>query len=189
MNSPIYTDSPDVREIARAAFPSYSGRTFKVAAFSPKRLDSHWDGGSRDYFVLIGLASRKAMEVPQNGTAFDGGALMLSALPEGAALVKHTIFCGKDLGITVYVNPSNLAPLLPPAVELTRAEKITLIITRSLKSFAREEEALRFISKQEFIDARNSLAAKGLLDKRGAITNEGRNAIGSLSVYDPSLRN
>ena len=117
--------------MALAAFPSYAGKKFGVAPFPShgKDLTSNWSGGSRDYFALISLSTLQTLPIPQNGTPFDGkgsGGLVLSALPEGAALVEHTIFSGKDLGVTVYVNSADLAPLLPSPMELTWGEKVVL---------------------------------------------------------------
>lgn len=108
------TFAPEVKQIARAAFPDYTGRKFRVEALAgAKRLDSYWSGGSRNYFVLLSLATMRQVALPQNGTPFDAvGTLELRELPINCALVEHCYFCGKDLGITVYARPENLTPLL-----------------------------------------------------------------------------
>jgi hypothetical protein len=180
----IYSTDPTVKRAALAAFPSYNGRSFAVDSFPAHgmALNSAWFEGSRDSFTLINLSTLARMEIPQNGTPFDGGALKLSTLPEGAAVVKHTVFCGKDLGLTVFVNPADLAPMLPPAVDLTWAEKVVLVATKGLKAFARYQSALdeTGITPDEYRIAREGLAAKRLLNAAGAITGEGRNVASTL---------
>ena len=50
-------------------------------------------------------------------------------------MVEHTIFCGKDHGLTFYVHPDSAAKLLPSeSVELTPNQKLVLNATASLKS-------------------------------------------------------
>ena len=34
-------------------------------------------------------------------------------LPSGVICVEHSIFCGKDVGIRIHVNPENLVSMLP----------------------------------------------------------------------------
>lgn len=187
----IYTDTPEVRRIALAAFPSYTGRKFAVESFSgPMRLDSNWEGGSRSYFVVLDLASLRHAVIPENGTPFSNGGQIerISELPLNFAVVEHCIFCGKDLGIRIYVREENLTKMLPPAVELTRDQKIVLVATRSLKSFARFDEANSYtgISKAAWDQAKAELIARDLLKSSGAITDAGRNAAGDTQLY--SLR-
>lgn len=106
--------APEVVEVARRAFPDYRGRKFRVAPFDrPRDLISGWDGGTRSQYRVVPLvagSSAGSFEVPENGTfplQNDGRKCMLSELPEGLALVQHTIFCGHDIGIIVYVSPAN----------------------------------------------------------------------------------
>lgn len=105
--------APEVVEVALRAFPDYHGRKFRVKPFSgPMTLISGWDGGSKDEYRVVPLVSsaRGSVDVPTNGTfpTQNGGrTCMLSDLPEGFALVRHTYFCGRDIGCTVFVNPAN----------------------------------------------------------------------------------
>ena len=105
--------APEVIEVAKRAFPNYTGRKYSLEVFKgPKRLDSCWDGGSRDTYKVIPLTKSTTgmFKVPENGTPFsnDGIICELSDLPEGLALVCHCIFCGRDIGLTVYVNANNM---------------------------------------------------------------------------------
>jgi len=185
----IYSKDPEVIRIAKAAFPSYNGKTFCVSEFTgPMRLDSSWEGGSRSYFVVLDLASLRSITIPENGTPFSNGGKIerISELPVNAAVIEHCLFCGKDLGIRIYVRPENMAKMLPaPTVELTRDQQIVLVATRSLKSFARFDEASSYtaISRVAYDQAKAELIAKGLLKSNGAITDDGRNLAGDKSLW------
>lgn len=80
---------------------------------------------------------------------------------------------------TLYVHPDAMVKMLPePATDLTALEKAVLFVTRSLKSFARKEEADSYgISGRDYDSAKKSLIEKGLLKKNGSITPNGKNAI------------
>lgn len=186
-----FTKSPEVLQIARAAFPDYNGSKFAICDFTgPMRLDSNWEGGSRDYYVVLDLATMRHAVIPENGTPFSNGGKIerISELPLNWAVVEHTYFCGKDLGIRIYVRPENLAKWLPApsaTTELTRDQLIVLVATRSLKSFARFDEAHADtgISRLNYDQAKAELIAKGLLKSNGAITDEGRNIAGDKQLY------
>jgi hypothetical protein len=72
------------------------------------RLENYWDGGTRSYYVAVRI---------NDGAVSDFGTdnpFMASAhaevdLPAGVILVEHTIFCGRDAGITVWGRPDALA--------------------------------------------------------------------------------
>jgi hypothetical protein len=109
-------------------------------------------------------------------------------LPPGYVVVSHQILSGKDLGLTFAVNPKESFKLLPkPTEELTRAQKIVLAATLGLKSSYGGIKDLRFheshektgISREEYDQAKQSLINKGLLNSAGAITPQGKNAIGN----------
>ena len=107
--------APEVIEVALRAFPEYKGRKIRVAPFNgPMHLTSGWDGGSKDWYFVVPLVAGHGKEVlftvPDNGTfptQNNGARCMLSDLPEGMALVKHSVCCGVDVGLTVYVNAAN----------------------------------------------------------------------------------
>lgn len=186
----IHTQAPEVRELAAIAFPGYRGKSYKVTAHQGNmRLDSCWSGGSRDYYVLVDMATKRTIPIPENGTPFSNGGQIftLENLPENIALVEHTIFCGKDIGITVYVHPDNLNRFaLPAPIELTHAQKIVLAFTRERKSSYngrnRQEMAADEVGlpKLEWEQAKAELIALGHLKSNGSITDSGRNAIGDV---------
>jgi len=185
----VYLDpTADVKELATMAFPSYRGRTFKlVADGDPVSVVSYWAGGSRDSYVAIDLATGRALPIPQNGTPFDGGPIRPDgvAVPPGYAIVKHSVFCGKDVGITFYVHPSAAARFLPAPVDITDDARLVLNYTAQLVISCGGETNIRFreaardkgITRQQWDDAQQALKTRGMLNKAGAITNAGRNAI------------
>jgi hypothetical protein len=113
-------------------------------------------------------------------------------MPDGCALVEHSIFCGKDSGITIVVRTANAPRLLPPADngKLTRDQEIVLVATSTYKasyggvSNFRFREATRQtgITESAWNSAKTSLIDSKHLNKRGAITPKGRNAADSSDV-------
>ncbi len=127
-----------IRPIARAAFPDYTGTKARIRVFAgPMRVNSYWDSGSRDYFTLVQLADVRSLGLPTSHPCFDRrpngqpmGILKLRKLPLGVVLVEHSIFCGRDMGITVHVRPDDPNRLaLPDAPQLTDDERIVLKAT------------------------------------------------------------
>ena len=186
--STIYTNDSTVEKIGRAAYPEYTGRKFRVQVVDhPINVKSYWDGGSRSFYRFIKLADVSSVfEVPAQ-SMFDRqieGAEAVSLVP-GLACVRHSYFCGKDMGIEIMVHPDNAPRLLPEPVELTEDEKIVLKYTKGYKacyagrSNNRLYEAQHYtnITEERWEVAKASCIQKGLLNKAGAITNAGRNAV------------
>jgi hypothetical protein len=186
----MYLDKLDstTQAIVNAAFPSYNGRKFRMEiANHPLNVKSYWDGGSRDYFTFVNLATRETASMPAQ-SAFDpqiAGADAVN-LPAGFVCVEHSIFCGKDGGITIHVQPDNAPLLLPaPESELSENQKIVLLYTRCRKSSYAGIYDYRFydanrtkgISRQNWDSAKAALIASGHLNKAGAITVKGKNAV------------
>ena len=117
MNQPIKVSVTDplIRKLLQVTFPQYRGRKIKIVPQTyPLNCKSYWDGGSRDYFAFVRLDTFQSAAMPAQ-SAYDRdikGADSIM-LPAGVACVEHSIFCGKDVGITIHVNPSNLVSLLP----------------------------------------------------------------------------
>ena len=195
-----YVSNPDdtIRKIISQTFPGYRGRSIKLSTDIPSRLDSYWDGGSRDSYCFYSLDENKSLSVHSNHPYFESGQpSVLKRLPDRIVLVKHCIFCGKDLGITIYANESDLTPMLPKAAdsELSRDEQIVLIATRSLKNSYGGRSDIRFeesryhtrIDRERWFIASDSLKAKGYLKSNGAITPEGRNALSQAGLERKDL--
>lgn len=183
-----YIEKPDgkIREIVGTAFPDYKGRKFSISTVVPNRIDSFWDGGSRTYYVFYELATGKAFNVHSNHPMFErGNPNYIEKLPRGILLIAHKIFCGKDMGITIYANSEDLAPMLPAPMEIDDQMKVVLKYTKTFKNTYGGRKHIRFheahcetgISRVGWLEAKERCIAKGLLAKNGSITPSGRNAI------------
>lgn len=196
MAQTIYIDRPDdfLRRIAFATFPDYTGRKLKLSVSdAPVNCASYWEGGSRSYFRFLNLSTLAVSDEVPAQSAFDTPVRGLDSvqLPPGFACIEHSIFCGKDTGLTVHIRPENAARLLPAKQEVSRQERIVLTATRSFKNSYAGQSNYRFqeanretgITAQEWETAKVSLSSKGLLDARGAITATGKNACGTEQLY------
>ena len=185
----MHTQHPEVIEMARCAFPAYTGRSFAIQPFAGEMATrSCWDGGSRDYWCLLNLATRKTWHVPENGTPFVNGgkSFKVGRLPANIALAHRRIFRGRDIGITLYLNPANIrADMIPAKPVMEWAESVVLAATRSLKSSYAGIKNYRFhearsetgITETEWNAAKEACIRKGWLNRAGAITDDGRNVI------------
>lgn len=172
--------------ILRLAFPGYSGRKFKVESSADVTLHSDsWEGGSKVSYRLIDLETGEVRGVTRefgNPYTNPSGQVPTVALRPGLAVVAHSIFCGKDTGLTAYLHPDNFVAMLPPAIEMSADERRALDIIGSYKGGHHRAEAWRGLPGR--YEAANpliqSLAAKRLvtINRAGAvaITTEGRNA-------------
>ena len=174
----------------------YKGRKFKaVVTDQPVTLsNTYWSGGTRSTYSLINLDTghrTKAAGPELNPPQFGGAPEPMQAeIPPNHAIVEHSMFCGKDMGLTIYIRPDNAADLLPAPVELTDAERCVLEFTRSRKSSYAGQNRFQMhqseshwrdydpFSLEDWTAAQDSLKDRKLLNKAGAITPAGRNAIG-----------
>jgi len=175
-----------VSRILSIAGMSYRGTQVEVNEFKGTRLDSAWCDGSRTTLAIVNYATGKAAPVPENGTMFCPSIGELTSLPDNCLVVKHRIFRGKDMGIELLVPASFLAKLLPDTPTLTPEQMVVLYATRSLKSSYGGIPNYRFhqaheetgITKEQWEQAKGELIDARLLNKAGAITPSGRNAVG-----------
>src|SRR5205085_4155270 len=99
---------------------NYTGHKFSVETHERVTLTSYWDGGTRYYYAVIRLGMTdsalpvKFGDTPATITRIGecGGmgqpnAPTIEITPD-TIIAQHTIFCGKDLGITFMVHPSRL---------------------------------------------------------------------------------
>ena len=110
-----------LKAIAKYVYPEYRGRKLRIERADTYRMQNYWDGGSRSYVKALDLATGRVSEAaPSSGNPFNDIAHAVVAIPPGIALVEHSIFCGKDIGITVYVsNPGAIDG--PGIVQLLKA--------------------------------------------------------------------
>jgi hypothetical protein len=168
----------------------YTGKMFKAYVCTETTIPSDagiWGGGSRDKYYAINLSTGAIVPFPgQNSAPWDSSRRDLKVTIEpGLAVVCRTIFSGKDLGLTFYLHPDNATKLLPPPTDLTEHEAIVLEATASLKSSYNGKDRYQMsqlwdgkpsMTRAQWDEAKTSLIAKGLLNKAGAITVNGKNA-------------
>ena len=179
----------------------YDGKKFAARVAESVIVPSDaglWAGGSRDVYVLVELASGVRHPVPgQAASPFDGARQERSIpLKAGFAVVRHTTFQGRDMGLTFYVHPDNAAALLPaPAADLSPVEKLVLKYTKERKASYNGRDryemavddmryggsAIRALgvetmpTRDAWNAAKASLISGGYLNKAGAITVKGKN--------------
>ena len=174
---------------------NYCGKKFKAViteTITIPRNAGIWGGGSRDTFSFIEIATGRSIPAPGQSTApWDSSRREWNMpLPEGVAMVEHSIFCGKDMGLTFYLRSENAQKLLPARSELSAHQKIVLEATRSYKSSYNGQDRYQmassyaygpardtFPTRSEWESAKAELIASGHLNKAGAITTKGRNAL------------
>lgn len=105
MNRTIKVRKAQIKHLLKKTFPNYKGRTFKVElADSVTFHDLYWGGGSRNYYKIVRVDGQVA-GLPRNTPWNDPQEGKTLPISEEFAVVVHTIFCGRDCGITVMVNP------------------------------------------------------------------------------------
>jgi hypothetical protein len=137
MNRIELKSAPEVKQVILAAFPSYKKHNAFLSVWpGSMNINSYWDGGSRDEYAIVELSTmqRKPMptsthpyfDVARYGLANKDngiietdhvGNITLKMLPEGFAIVRAGVFCGKSATAHVYLNSENLAKLLPETVQ------------------------------------------------------------------------
>jgi len=111
MDKKISYADPRVKRIIQDCYPTYRGRKVRLSEHIPSQLDSWWDGGSRDYYVFYQPTTRKVFPVHSNHPVFEANQprnLNQESIPEDVLLVEHSIFCGKDVGITIHVKSDQI---------------------------------------------------------------------------------
>lgn len=197
MQTTIHLEPKQVPETLRRG---YNGTKFRAEITESVTIPADaglWDSGSRDTYSAVRLADGAAVDFPgQQDSPFDGTRRDRKVtLESGIVIVCHSIFCGKDSGLRFFIHPSDAAPMLPGPTELSAHESLVLDATASLKSSyqgkdryaiaservnpvwaPRNEPKKPFPTRDEWNAAKESLIARGLLNRAGAITVAGRNA-------------
>lgn len=194
MSQSIYLEPAKVPSQLRGG---YSGKKFAVRVCESMTIPADaglWSGGSRDVYTVVRFADGASVRMPgQSASPWDGTRRdQTVTLTPDLCVVRQSDFCGKDMGLTFYIHPSNAAPLLPAPAELSKVEELVLSYTASRKSsymgkdrydMARDDAGgwrgpvpADFPTRADWDAAKLSLVGRGMLNKAGAITPAGRNA-------------
>lgn len=179
------------RDVPKHLIPyDYKGKKFRAITatkYTHNSHDGYWHGGSRKTATAIRLrdgfafplddTSKHPLHNPSSSNTFD--------IKPGYAIREHSIFCGKDMGLTYYVHPQDTTLALPtPIPDLSSAELFVLHAIKSFKSADRYINAARdhrapqpVPSIREYEVAKVTLANKGLLGGNGCLTTKGKNVI------------
>jgi hypothetical protein len=106
----------DIAGIVKATFPEYKGRKFGLRPVETVMFtDLNYSGGTRNKYRAC-TTSGESIEskfnlnaMPPWANPFEGKRV---ELPAGAVVVEHSMFCGQDCGLTVYVNPADMPKML-----------------------------------------------------------------------------
>jgi hypothetical protein len=187
MDKPIYLEANQVPAALRGG---YTGTKFKAIVTESIIVPSDlglWSGGSCERMYFVELATGKTVPCVNHAAApWDAERLVNHGklqLAPGYAVVKHTMFCGKDMGLTLYTHPDNAPGVLPAPMdsELSDAAKVVLWTAKCYKAAYRREYAnLNGVNARAFETAIAELCAAGMVNKAGAITVKGRNAAAAL---------
>lgn len=111
--------APEIKRLIRAADPSYKKHKAILCVTREVALSgTYWDGGSRSSYTAVNLANMRSSGAPQYAPSQFGGPRETPRvqLPSGACIVETGVFCGKTAAATVYLNPDDIARLLPNGV-------------------------------------------------------------------------
>ena len=126
MNAIKLADNKRLKAIILAAFPDYRKREAFVSEFRPMNVNSYWDGGSREEYAIVELATSKRLPLPKathpvfevagrGGAGYSDpiievdrvGNITLKVLPVGFCLVQAGMFLGKPATAHVYTAREN----------------------------------------------------------------------------------
>ena len=104
-------NDPQVAQFVKC-YPAYRGRKpVRVSSCTRYNMHDYWDGGSRNYVQFIHLPTGRYLPLSElqyehqtAGNPFKLAIGTVTLTPDVAA-VENVIFCGKDLGLRVYVCP------------------------------------------------------------------------------------
>ena len=94
-----------VKAWAKAAYPTYKGRKFKIAHTEGYQMEDYWADGSRCYAVAIELATGRTLHPTRLANyPFATEAHIRVEIPPAWGILERHVFCGKEVGITLYLN-------------------------------------------------------------------------------------
>jgi len=110
------TTNKVIIDLAKHGFSDYRGRKFRLVVVPDNhefRVSTYWDSGSIRYYALLEIATKKDLQFVPSGTypRFEDDIIMLKP---GLSLIQHSISCGKDMGLTIYITESDIKTLIIP---------------------------------------------------------------------------
>lgn len=186
INGHVYVERKGVEHVIQATFPEYKGRKVALKAVEKVVVNGlNWDGGSRSCYVGCTLDGKRTGDASIGNAAapwanpIEGKEV---TVPAGYALVEHSYFCGKNMGLMVYLNPADMPRYLPESTEeLSVEEKNLLRIMRTYKAaYRREKWSQLGYGGLEYTTVLEGLKVKGYITAVGGLSLKGKNAAGNL---------
>ena len=97
-----------VADILKVTFPEYKGRTYRASETSKCYCENIWGGGTRDYTKAVKWNGRswEAASMPRASFGDIASSYPEFDIPADVLIVKHSFFCGKDMGIVIEYAPN-----------------------------------------------------------------------------------
>lgn len=109
----ISRTDPMIREMLRATYPGWTGRKISVKIKNFLTFyNTNWGGGSRNEYRSFELATGRGRALLVSAPWKNAVEGQTADIPAGWVVVEHTIFQGHDMGITIHVNPADVAKAL-----------------------------------------------------------------------------
>jgi hypothetical protein len=94
----------------------YSGRKFRLEAKTEVIIPSDanlWSGGSRDSYTAIRLSDGASIQIGSREAPWSPhrSEKVVTLVPD-IAIVRHSFFCGKDMGLSYFVHPDNVVKFI-----------------------------------------------------------------------------
>ena len=108
--------APELVRVIKSADNTYRKmKAFLRVGSTVTLSNTYWDGGSRSTYTAVCLTTGHNKGAPQYAPPQFGGPANAPtvSIPEGIAIVETGVFQGKTATATVYLNPANVAKLIP----------------------------------------------------------------------------
>lgn len=185
--STVYLKRTDemVARLINATFPGFTGTRIQADVAQTVRFSgTNWDEGNKTDYAIVRLADLTTQGIAESPYFRDSPLHSTDfPIPDGFVVVAHEHCRGREY-LRIITPGANITPLLEAPSDLTGDERIVLLATRSFKSsyagisnYRFHEAQSKGITLDRWESAKSALIAKKLLNKAGAITTEGRNAI------------
>lgn len=179
----IYLDKGTLIFARFASLLDYNGHKIDVEISDhPMILQSFWDSGNRHNFYCFDMNGNNIPIIVQNAPLPFYNGPKADYIPSPYKfLIDHSIFSGKDMGLTVYLHPSSIMVKSLPAPsrpDIQQNDLFVLTTIKAYKSFARPDAYKRAgFTVAEVDKIKGRLFQQGYINKAGAITPAGRNIV------------
>lgn len=113
MSNRFSVPAKEVKWLTSIAFASKKRETRIVVTEKVTFHNTFWDGGSKSDYVAVKLSSNEAATLDVGSSPWNAVAEGKTVtLEPGFAIVEHSVFCGKESPLTVYLHPSNVTEKL-----------------------------------------------------------------------------